>query len=1043
MVPLGQMHCAVLLIFSFVPASAADSALRFNRVFGGSGSDNASAIAVDPSGNVIVAGSTSSYDFPVTNGSMNAATHFGVSADAGGIWHPLGNLPAGSPWTLAVDTSTPPVWYAGGTQGIFKSTDGGATWTSLGPAGPAACNYVAPFCGVTQLAINPVQPSTIYAIADGGIWKTVDDGATWTALPRPSSNPNSASYLVLDPFQPDHVFISVGQTDFRSFDGGQTWTQFTPPLIDTTDSCASSLAFDAVTPGVVYIADRCNLFRSVDGGIYWTQITGPFHFAQFVTTGPAKSGLLFITANEGLLESKDGAQTWKALLPAPIYRPAIVVDPNDPSNLISGTLRSGDGGATWSPLAIGRDASAIVFDPQTPGRVLCATAGAGTSFLAKLDATGAILAATYFGGQGTTSISGVTTDAGGNVYVTGSTTSPDFPAPPVEGASAFVARFDSSLTLAWATLLAGVAIRGNIAVDANGSAAVTGATAISNTTISCFVTKLTPDGSGVVFSKRFGGTRGDACNFVAEDSQANTVVAGTTWSYDFPVAGAGTGTSLNGYNDAVVAKFDPSGALLFSEYLGGGDADTASAVGVDAAGNIYVSGTTASKDFPTTAGAYQTALRAHCGYPSSVVNTGLIGTIFEYQTDDAFVTKLDPAGNLVFSTYLGADCYDMAQAMAVDASGNVWIAGSTNSDPFPQTTPFASGPAYAYYQPFLSELDASGSTLLFSSYAAAGSVGSIAVDPDGSVYLGGATTQPQSVYGGIPAPPTVSSGVHASLAKVQPQAAGAVSIRSVGNAFTLRDGPVSPGQITRIAADGIAPASAINLTLRPWAPLPRSLADTQVLFDGEAAAIVSVAAGEVVVVAPYDLAGKTQSAVQVVFQGNASSPMLADIQADTGYLSVDGTGTGQAYARNPDGSLNSPQNPAPRGASITVYLTGLGAVDAACPEGGVAPPAGTPLPLPGSSAPGFLCGIFQTTVRTPTYGPNPNVPLPNSAVTYSVQLRSRVQSAGREAYDTAALWTDWCASVHWPRACNPKGRRDEPASPSQEIKQNELGPITG
>ena len=77
------------------------------------------------------------------------------------------------------------------------------------------------------------------------------------------------------------------------------------------------------------------------------------------------------------------------------------------------------------------------------------------------------------------------------------------------------------------------------------------------------------------------------------------------------------------------------------------------------------------------------------------------------------------------------------------------------------------------------------------------------------------------------------------------------------------------------------------------------LAGTQVLFDGEAATLISVAAGKAVVIAPYDLAGKARTSVQVVFQGVTSAPMLAEVLPDTGYRSLDGSGTGQAYARQP------------------------------------------------------------------------------------------------------------------------------------------------
>jgi uncharacterized protein (TIGR03437 family) len=748
------------------------------------------------------------------------------------------------------------------------------------------------------------------------------------------------------------------------------------------------IAFDAVTPDLVYMVDHCDLFRSTDGGLFWEAVIAPFQYSYAVIANPGKSGTIYAATFTGLYGSSDNGATWGLLLPnAEQANPPRVVgiDPRQPSTILTDSFRSRDGGITWAPITLGRATTAIVFDPRIPGRAVAATAGAATAFLAKLDSAGAIFASTYLGGQGSTIIAGIATDADGFTYVTGFTSASDFPATPVPGASSFAAKLDWNLNPVWTSFLGAGQQAAGIAVDANGRAIVTGSTPASGANAaSCFVTKLTPDGASTVFSTLFGGTGGDQCSFVAADAAGNTVVAGTSWSRNFPVVGGALRDVLQGYNDAVIAKFDPAGNLILSGYLGGSDRESAAGLSVDASGNIYVAGTTASKDFPTTTGAYQTALSSHCPYPSSSVNTGLIGTITNFDTDDAFVTKLDPSGNLIFSTYLGAGCYDVASGMALDPSGNVWILGSTNSDPFPQLSPFQSGPPYANYKAFVTELDAGGGSLKFSSYIDEGSA--IAVDGNGVAYIGGTNTPPRSPYGTLPAPPITVSGLHAWLARVQPQAPGDVAIQSVGNAFSKRSGPVSPGQITLISASGIAPAQPVDLGLTPTAPLPRTLAGTEVWFDGEPAPLISVGAGQVVAIAPYSLAGKQQTSVQVAFQGVASAPMQADVLPDTGYRSLDGSGSGQAYALNPDGTLNSPQNPAPQGASVTVQTTGVAVADPACPEGGVAASA-TPVPnsqLTGlSSVAGSVCGLFQTTIRTPTY--STNFALPNSALTVSVK----------------------------------------------------------
>jgi uncharacterized protein (TIGR03437 family) len=969
---MGSRLLAVLLAVS--PLIAADSALRFSKTFGGSLADSVTALTTDPNGYVITGGATSSYDFPVTDGSINRSTHFVESTDSGLTWHPQSNLPATTPSGLAVDTSTPPVWYAGSPKGAFKSLDGGATWNPIGPD----CSQQPTLCGIGGLIVNPKQQSILYGIAGGKIVKTFDAGSHWSAITQPADNPNPPAFLVLDPFQPDHLFAEVAGTHYRSADGGITWSQFSPPVLHPGNFCSSGvplMAFDPATPNVAYLQDHCDLFRSDDAGTTWTALNTPFQISYGAVPNPGTAGTAYVLTFNGTYVTHDYGATFRPILANSSGDPPypVSVDPAHPSTVIIGPYQSTDGGQTFTRLAIGRSYGALVFDPARPGRAIAATSGAAAGFLAKMDSAGTILAATYLSGQGTTSITGVAADPMGNLYVTGTTAAADLPvtvgallsAPPA-GATvvSFAASFDPQLNLRYLTYLPGAnAQTTGIAVDASGSAAVTGTTFATNHSL-CFVAKLAPDFSGTIFSTDISA---DQCTAVASDAAGNTAIAGFTYSGGLTLAGPGMQTSLHGVSDAIVVRFDPAGNLVYSGYLGGGDQEVASGIALDAAGNMYVTGNTASKDFPTTNGAYQTALSSNCPYPSSAIPTGLIGTIFSYQTNDAFVTKFDPAGNLLYSTYVGGPCYDAAKSIAVDAGGRAWIAGTTDSSPFPQAMPFESGPSYAFYKAFVSELDSGGASLLLSSYIDAGSAPAIAIDPFGDAYVGGATTLPQPVYYPPPAPPSDQSGVDAALAKIQPQFPAPITIRAVGNAFTLRSGPVSPGQITLIAADGLAPATPVDLTFTPSAPLPRALAGTQVLFDGEPAALVSVAAGNAVAVAPYDLAGKSQTSVQVVFQGVASAPVLADIQADLGYRSLDGSGTGQAYALNPDGTLNSAQNPAPQGSSVTLFLTGIPAVDPGCREGSVANSADTVLAGAYTTVPGTICGIFQTRTQAPRY----------------------------------------------------------------------------
>jgi hypothetical protein len=256
------------------------------------------------------------------------------------------------------------------------------------------------------------------------------------------------------------------------------------------------------------------------------------------------------------------------------------------------------------------------------------------SFVAKLNPTGtALVYSTYLGGSGFDRTNGIAVDGAGNAYVTGVTGSTNFPTTAAAfqpasggGSNAFVTKLDpAGAVLVYSTYLGG---SGNdegfgIAVDSAGHAYVTGFTSSPNfpTTVGAFdgtlggtndafVTKLNPTGSALVYSSYLGGSGSDLGLGIAMDSAGNAYVSGRTSSPDFPTtAGAFQPAFGGGTNDAFVTKLDPTGsALVYSTYLGGSGSDPAAAIAVDGAGNAYVTGTTSSPNFPTTAGAFQPTL---------------------------------------------------------------------------------------------------------------------------------------------------------------------------------------------------------------------------------------------------------------------------------------------------------------------------------------------------------------------------------------------------------------------------------------------------
>ncbi|HET9177443.1 MAG TPA: SBBP repeat-containing protein [Terriglobia bacterium] len=222
------------------------------------------------------------------------------------------------------------------------------------------------------------------------------------------------------------------------------------------------------------------------------------------------------------------------------------------------------------------------------------------------------------------------------------------------------------------------------------------------------------------YSTYLGGSGGDDGLGIAVDAAGDAFVTGTTASVNFPKTGGQA--NLGGGKDIFVAKLNPSGsAFLYSVFLGGGNLDRATSIAIDSSGNAYLAGYTTSTDFPTTSGAYKTS------------NAG---------STDAFVTKLDPTGaSLVYSTYLGGGGIDYGRGIAVDASGDAFITGSTQSTNFPTVNPLQVGNDGGS-DAFVAEFDPTGASLLYSTYlggSGADEALAIALDGSGNAYVAGYT----------------------------------------------------------------------------------------------------------------------------------------------------------------------------------------------------------------------------------------------------------------------------------------------------------------
>jgi hypothetical protein len=179
-----------------------------------------------------------------------------------------------------------------------------------------------------------------------------------------------------------------------------------------------------------------------------------------------------------------------------------------------------------------------------------------------------------------------------------------------------------------------------------------------------FVSKLSADGSSLVYSTFLGGTASDGGRSVALDSNGAAYVTGFTTSSAFPITAGAFQTVLNGSEDAFVAKLSADGSgLVYSSFLGGSANDGGYGIAVGGNGAAYVTGFTFSPDFPATAGAIETT------NPSG---------------RQPFLAELNPAGTaLTYGSYLGGSNGDGAYAVAVDSGDNAYVTGYTNSGDFP------------------------------------------------------------------------------------------------------------------------------------------------------------------------------------------------------------------------------------------------------------------------------------------------------------------------------------------------------------------------
>jgi hypothetical protein len=366
------------------------------------------------------------------------------------------------------------------------------------------------------------------------------------------------------------------------------------------------------------------------------------------------------------------------------------------------------------------------------------------AFVTKLSSTGALVWSTYLGGSNNDIGRAIAVDSLQNVYVTGVTQSTEFPVTPgslrttTNGSDMFVTKLNASGSiLIWSTFLGG-SIGGDtpeaIAVDSARNVVVVGESGSGNFPMAGngydptfngftdgFVAKVAAAGNSLVWSTYLGGNYFDGIRAVALDASDNVYVAGDTLSANFPVNGFDP--TQNGNLDAFVARIQANGRkLTWATYLGGGADDTARAVAVNPAGEVFVAGRTSSFDFPVTAGSF--------------------GGSYHGGQTDGFVARVSSSGSvLLWSSCVGGDGIDEVGGLVLDSAGNPIVAGTTASSNFPLVGAFNSTRG-GFSDAFVLKAAAAGTSITFSSLYGGNNEDqgrTLGIDGSGRLYLGGIT----------------------------------------------------------------------------------------------------------------------------------------------------------------------------------------------------------------------------------------------------------------------------------------------------------------